>query len=398
MTGSISLAQAVERVAMDARQQPPARTRPGWPSMRARRTTPSRSSSSSSGSSLTIGPERFEPAAQDLLRLARGLAPRTSARRRARRARRRASASSHVAQGDASSVGRRSPSTAAPRAPPPRSPAAARPLRARARSPSGSSAPSSSARRHVQRAPRRSRPACGAPPAARRRGTCTAARRGCRARTPRLGRVDRDVARCCPSRSPRSTSRNPSTSIASCRQSSIVWRTSGWSIGTSMSPGGQSLRAGQRRGNARRQQIVGAHAQERRRHALAAARCARASASACAFQRQRVSNIGAVEQRLHQHLARGGRVQVVEHLLQREAVLRAEREHDRLFVGRGLQLEAEAAAEPLAQGEAPGAVDARRRTARAGPAACRRSRRRSARARRAAASARRRARARPSAT
>ena len=97
------------------------------------------------------------------------------------------------------------------------------------------------------------------------------------------------------------------------------------------------------------------------------------------------------EQRLDQHVARGRRVQVVEDVLEREAVLRPEREDDRLLVGGRLQLEAEADAEALAQREAPGAVDARRRTARARRAACRRSRRRSARGRRAAASARRRA-------
>ena len=101
------------------------------------------------------------------------------------------------------------------------------------------------------------------------------------------------------------------------------------------------------------------------------------------------------EQRLHQQVARRRRVQVVEDLLEREAVLRPEREDDRLLVGRRLQLEAEADAEALAQREAPGAVDARRRTARAPRAACRPTRRRSARAPRAAAWARRRARAVP---
>ena len=77
------------------------------------------------------------------------------------------------------------------------------------------------------------RPACAAPRGARRRGTCRAARRGCRARTRR--------ARPCPRRAARSTRPSgragppgsPSTSIASVRQSSIVWATIGWSIGTS---------------------------------------------------------------------------------------------------------------------------------------------------------------------
>ena len=51
-------------------------------------------------------------------------------------------------------------------------------------------------------------------------------------------------------------------------------------------------------------------------------------------------------------------MQVVEDVVQREAVLEAEREDDRLLVSRGVQLESEAAAETLAQGEAPGAVHA----------------------------------------
>ena len=52
-------------------------------------------------------------------------------------------------------------------------------------------------------------------------------------------------------------------------------------------------------------------------------------------------------------------MEVVEDLLQLEAVLRAQREDDGLLVGRRLQLEAEAHAEALAQGQAPGLVDPR---------------------------------------
>jgi hypothetical protein len=55
------------------------------------------------------------------------------------------------------------------------------------------------------------------------------------------------------------------------------------------------------------------------------------------------------EQRLHEQRAHAVRVQVVEHLREREAVLWPERDHDRVLAGRGLQLEAEAAAEALAQ-------------------------------------------------
>src|SRR3990172_3030829 len=45
-------------------------------------------------------------------------------------------------------------------------------------------------------------------------------------------------------------------------------------------------------------------------------------------------------------------------IIEWKAVLQAEREHDGIFVGGGLQLEVEAAAEALAQREPPGAVDA----------------------------------------
>src|SRR5205823_3502716 len=61
---------------------------------------------------------------------------------------------------------------------------------------------------------------------------------------------------------------------------------------------------------------------------------------------------------LDQNFAGGPRVQVAKDLRQRETVLRAEREKDGVLVRRGLQLKAETAAKPLAQREAPGAVDA----------------------------------------
>ena len=64
------------------------------------------------------------------------------------------------------------------------------------------------------------------------------------------------------------------------------------------------------------------------------------------------------EQRLHEQVPGRARVQVVEDVLEREAVLRPEREDDRLLVGGRLQLEAEAAAEALAQRQTPCAIDA----------------------------------------
>src|SRR5437762_2407894 len=51
-------------------------------------------------------------------------------------------------------------------------------------------------------------------------------------------------------------------------------------------------------------------------------------------------------------------MQIPRHLVERKAVAGREREHDRIFGGRCLQLEVELAAEALAQRETPGAVDA----------------------------------------
>ena len=107
----------------------------------------------------------------------------------------------------------------------------------------------------------------------------------------------------------------------------------------------------------RGEQILGAHALE------AAARCLppcqRSSASErVAFQRQRVSNMGACSAAWISSSSSPLGLQHLEDRLEREAVLRAEREQDAVVGGRGLQLEVEAAAEALAQRQAPGAVDA----------------------------------------
>ena len=66
---------------------------------------------------------------------------------------------------------------------------------------------------------------------------------------------------------------------------------------------------------------------------------------------------GRVQQGLGQHVARGPAVQVRRDFVEVEAVRLPERQHDGVFGGRGLQLEVEPPAEPLAQGQAPGAVD-----------------------------------------
>jgi hypothetical protein len=138
--------------------------------------------------------------------------------------------------------------------------------------------------------------------------------------------------------------------MASVRQSSMVCRTIGCSIGIGIGPGGR----------------VSPHA----------ATCGKAAASRSPARMRRMGagiffplrepveqerplrvpspaglEHGRVEHRLHQDVARGVGMQVVEDLRELEAVLRAEGEDDGLLVGRGLELEAES----------------RRRTACAGP-------------------------------
>ena len=148
----------------------------------------------------------------------------------------------------------------------------------------------------------------------------------------------------------------PSTSIVSCRQSCSVWFTSGWS-GISRSPTRFSPHASLVREH-HRQQVLRIGTLELRRHLAAAVH---------APHRQRRRGVPApagaehrrVQQRLHQHVARAGRLQVVLHLVQREAVRRTQRQHDAVFQRAGLQLEIELAAHALAQRQAPGLVDAR---------------------------------------
>ena len=78
-----------------------------------------------------------------------------------------------------------------------------------------------------------------------------------------------------------------------------------------------------------------------------------------AFQRQRAVNIGRGQQRLREHLLDRGDAQELEDDFERERVLLAERDHDAVIGGGGLQLEVERPAEALAQRQSPGAIDAR---------------------------------------
>ena len=110
-------------------------------------------------------------------------------------------------------------------------------------------------------------------------------------------------------------------------------------------------------GEYRGDEILGVHALQRRGHL---------SAPAESQHRERARRVPAparpedrrIEHCLHQQVLGGRRLQVVEHLVQREAVLRSQRQHDRVLGGSSLQLEVEAAAEPLAEREPPRAVDA----------------------------------------
>ena len=144
-------------------------------------------------------------------------------------------------------------------------------------------------------------------------------------------------------------------SIASCRQSSIVCRTSGWS-GISRSPTMFSPHASWS-GKIAASRSSARHALQLRRDLAAAAH---------AQQRQRDRRVPAparaehrrIEQRLHEQRAHRLRGQVARHLLERKAVRRRQRQHDRVLGRRRLQLEIELAAEALAQRQAPGAIDA----------------------------------------
>ena len=65
-----------------------------------------------------------------------------------------------------------------------------------------------------------------------------------------------------------------------------------------------------------------------------------------------------VQERLHQNVAHCRRMQISEHVGERERVLFAERQQQRILRGGSLQLEVELTAEALPQRQCPGLVDA----------------------------------------
>ena len=116
----------------------------------------------------------------------------------------------------------------------------------------------------------------------------------------------------------------------------------------------QAARAGQHGG----QEVLGLHALEVDGPPLAAARCGARTRARLRFHRQRAASIGWGSTAWVSTSAPCALLQHGRHLGQREAVLGPERQHDGVVVRRRLQLEVERDAEPLAQGQSEGPVDA----------------------------------------
>ena len=334
-----------------------------------------------------VGPEQRQPAAQELdERVLARPGPR-GARRRARRS----AVRTHARDGSRSSSGSRSAATQADwrtgsRAR--RRPAGAaerveqlRPASPRRRRRSGSrpsAARRAARRRRAGRAAASSRTrsiAAGVERAELARRRLAGAPRVDRLRAPLLERrvVEERVrprvedlvrraatARACRARrsaiSPRVDARraraaSPSKSIASSRQSRT--RLLDERMIGDLAVAGDVLEAGGGVGEHRGQQVVGQHPLQLRRHLACRRGCAARPARCVVFQRQRVWNIGASRNACTSDVARGRRVQVAEDVGERERVLRAEREQQRVLGRRRLQLEVELPAEALAQREPP---------------------------------------------
>ena len=155
---------------------------------------------------------------------------------------------------------------------------------------------------------------------------------------------------------PSSSSVSPSMSRPSVMVSCIVWRTIGWS-GISIGPATFSWQAAACGNSAA---IMSSDSMRwigggLRRPALEAQHDQRPvevpPPAALEHRRRRRQH------RLLEHPAHGVGVQEPGHVGQREAVVRPERQHDRVVVGRRLQLEVERHAEPLAQRQAERPVD-----------------------------------------
>ncbi|CRL98980.1 hypothetical protein [Pseudomonas sp. 24 R 17] len=120
---------------------------------------------------------------------------------------------------------------------------------------------------------------------------------------------------------------------------------------------GEVFQAGDLVGKHTGDQVFAFHALDLRRHLAPAGKARQCQghtgipAPAHAEQRR-------LQHGLDQDMFGAVAVEVTPHLVQLETVAGGQRQHDRIFAGGGLQFEIEGAAKTLAQGQAPGAVDA----------------------------------------
>ena len=198
-------------------------------------------------------------------------------------------------------------------------------------------------------------PGSGAPPAARRPETHRAWRTSTSSASGEGSvRSRATIADLRPPPTLASSRSSPTMSIASFRQSAMVWLTSGWS-GTSRSPTRFSAQA-----------IWSGNTAPTRSSASMRANCGGTLlAAAHAGQGERDSRRPAparrehrrIEHRLNQDGSRARRMQIAGGVAEFETMRGRQRQHDIVFGRRRLQLEIELAAEAFAQGQAPGAIE-----------------------------------------
>ena len=151
----------------------------------------------------------------------------------------------------------------------------------------------------------------------------------------------------------------------------VVDASGGPARGRARRPGPAARSPGRRPGRPDRgQEVVGLHPLQVDGAPLARRSCAGATSARLRFQRQRAAEHRVGQHRLGQDLGAPWRSRASTGTrVEREAVLGAEREHDGVVVGGGLELEVEGDAEPLAQRQAERPVDRVRRRGRARSAA-----------------------------
>ena len=120
---------------------------------------------------------------------------------------------------------------------------------------------------------------------------------------------------------------------------------------------GEVFQAGDLVGKYAGDQVFALHALDLRRH-LAPAGITRQRQGHAGIPAPAHTEQWRIQHGLDQDVLGTVAVEVTPHLIQREAVTGGQRQHDGIFTGRRLQLEIEGTAKALAQGQAPGAVDA----------------------------------------